>query len=268
LAGLIAGANHTVSQKSSKMGIPPTQQGHKANVKATQPGTTRQDQPRDIAGPGARSFAFVVDWHYRVLLAMGWFVFASLLFSGSLVPPERASANYNTYLLLVLMPALALYLLYHPLLEILMRGSTPGKRTAGIRIVRRDGSDAGIKAHLVRNLLRLLDCLPLGYCVGLAATLLTRDSVRLGDLAAGTVLMYLPAKNTALVETPGDQRRTRLGQELLARWDELSPSRRSELAVRLLQGLDPELVLGTSEPDLRRQLETCLRMPSKEKTPG
>ena len=242
------------------MEIPPGVKKHKASMKARQNRTELVTRRGDIAGPGARSYAFVIDWHYRVLLAISWFLLASLLFSGSLVPPERASANYATYGWLVLMPAVALYLLYHPVLEILMHGSTPGKRTAGVRIVRRNGSDASTQAHLVRNLLRLLDCLPLGYCLGLVMTLLTRDSVRLGDLAAGTVLAYVPAKNTVSAETQPDQQRIRLGAELLTRWDELSPARRSELAKKLLQGLDPGLVLKTSDAELKIQLETCLRM--------
>src|SRR5690606_4225634 len=92
--------------------------------------------------------------------------------------------------LVVVLPATALYLLYHPVLEVLMRGRTPGKRMAGVRIVKRDGGVPGSVALLVRNIFRLIDFLPFFYFVGLVTTMLTRHCVRLGDIAAGTLLVY------------------------------------------------------------------------------
>ena len=69
----------------------------------------------------------------------------------------------------VLVPALALYFLYHRVLELAMRGSTPGKRLAGVRVVTRDGGAPSAGALLVRNVFRLIDSLPLAYGLGLIA---------------------------------------------------------------------------------------------------
>ena len=74
---------------------------------------------------------------------------------------------------------------------------------AGIQIVTRDGGSPGVGALLTRNVFRLVDSLPLLYGVGLLATIVTRNHVRIGDIAAGTLLVYerpdvvLPERATA-----------------------------------------------------------------------
>ena len=72
---------------------------------------------------------------------------------------------------IVVLPSLALYFLYHPILEVLMKGRTPGKRIAGVRLVKRDGGVPGVGALLIRNVFRLIDSLPFAYCIGLATTI-------------------------------------------------------------------------------------------------
>jgi len=100
---------------------------------------TGVDVSLPVAGPGARSFAFVVDWHIRVVLLIAWYVVGTLIYNGgwSLQPPVEPSV---TWFGLVVSPAVGIYLLYHPVLEIAMRGRTPGKRAAGVRIVTRHGA--------------------------------------------------------------------------------------------------------------------------------
>ncbi len=84
-----------------------------------------------IAGIGSRSFAFVIDWHIRLILAFAWWVVGTLLMLGKLSLLAEGKSPGSGYLLWVVLPASAIYLFYHPVLEILMRGSTPGKRMAG-----------------------------------------------------------------------------------------------------------------------------------------
>jgi len=62
-------------------------------------------------------------------------------------------------------------------------------RSAGIRIVTRAGAPPGAGALLVRNIFRLIDSLPVAYGVGLTLMVLTRESLRCGDMAAGTLLV-------------------------------------------------------------------------------
>ncbi len=147
------------------------------------------DPQLEIAGPGTRSYAFVIDWHIRLLLALAWLsaVWLKRAVAGAALPSPTALPEH--FALVAIAPAAAIYVLYHPVLELTMRGRTPGKRVAGARIVTRDGGTPGVTALLVRNLLRLVDSLPVCYMVGLMSCFATAQSVRLGDLAAGTLLV-------------------------------------------------------------------------------
>ena len=219
-----------------------------------------------LAGAGARSFAFVVDWHIRVVLAFAWFAAAALIYNGrlSLTPPLDNDARWFG---VVVVPALVLYFLYHPLLEVFMRGSTPGKRLAGVRVLARDGSAPSVGALLVRNVFRLVDSLPIAYGLGLTLVVLTREHLRCGDMAAGTLLVYERAgSELALTPSAGaagslDLASAEIAAELLARWDGLAAAARSALARELLRrrGRTSEEVAHLEEADLRRALAELTR---------
>ncbi|HXY97587.1 MAG TPA: RDD family protein [Steroidobacteraceae bacterium] len=195
-----------------------------------------------VAGPGARSYAFLIDWHIRLILAFAWFAFGALLFNGRMSLAVPATPN-SRWFVLVLLPAAAIYFLYHYVLELAMHGRTPGKRAAGVHIVTRDGSAPGVGALLTRNVFRLIDCLPICYGVGLVAVAVTREHLRIGDMAAGTLLVYEraaaapPAEflNHATLDATGME----IVQELLARWGALDPEARVALARRVLSRYAP-----------------------------
>lgn len=221
-----------------------------------------------IAGPGARAFAFIVDWHIRLILALAWYVVAAILVNGdfSLAPP---TAHPQRWFAVVLVPALAIYLLYHPAVEVAMRGRTPGKRRVGIRVATRAGGTPGVGALLVRNVFRLIDSLPVFYGVGLTLTVLTRDSLRCGDMAAGTVLVYerSAAADTELLQDAAqrlgrlDTAGAEIAVDLLQRWTSLVPEARIRLARQLLQrylGADADLSEG-DDLEWRSRLERLAR---------
>jgi uncharacterized membrane protein SpoIIM required for sporulation/uncharacterized RDD family membrane protein YckC len=140
-----------------------------------------------LAGPGARAIAFVLDFLIRSCLALAWLLLAAWLILGNLefdIPQDRETLWY----LAGVVPATAIYFLYHLVLEPLMDGRTPGKRMTGLRVVTQDGVVPGVGALLTRNLFRIIDSLPALYVVGLLFVMFGRRHVRLGDLAAGTVL--------------------------------------------------------------------------------
>jgi uncharacterized membrane protein SpoIIM required for sporulation/uncharacterized RDD family membrane protein YckC len=151
-----------------------------------------------LAGPGARAYAFLIDWFIRAILFVAWYVVAALIYNGrwSFTAPFNPNASWFVF---VVTPAAAIYFLYQAVLEIAMHGRTPGKRMAGLHIITRDGGAPGIGALLTRNVFRLIDSLPLFYGVGLVTTMLTRDNIRVGDMAAGTILAYDRA-DVALLE--------------------------------------------------------------------
>lgn len=228
------------------------------------PSVTGIDVELRIAGPGGRSYAFVIDWHIRVLVALAWIIVSGFSFGG-IDAVAALEASPSDFLLIVVLPAAMLYVLYHPVLEVLMRGRTPGKRMAGVRIVKRDGGVPGVGPLLVRNLFRLIDSLPFLYLVGLVATMLTKQCVRVGDIAAGTLLVYDDTDATAFDDAPTSRGIERLGLEraelvrdLLARWPELRQDARAALARRLLEheGPVPE---GLGDDALRERLEQLLK---------
>src|SRR5262245_46693125 len=193
-----------------------------------------------VAGPGARAFAFVLDWHIRVILLLAWYVVAALVYNRawSLTPPFDPGGRWFG---LVILPGVGLYVLYHAILEIAMRGRTPGKRWAGVRLVTRAGATPSIGALLTRNVFRIIDSFPVFYGIGLAATVLTRDHVRIGDLAAGTLLVYergetLFAHIGSATAHAGRLAPTtiELANELLQRWNSLEGQARWRLARSLI----------------------------------
>ncbi len=192
-----------------------------------------------VAGPGARSYAFLIDWNIRVIIALAWYVVGALLYNGrlSLTPPGAASGRWIG---LVLAPSLAIYFLYHWVLELAMRGRTPGKRMAGVHIVARNGGAPTAGALLARNVFRLVDSLPVAYGVGLVTVAVTEEHVRIGDIAAGTLLAYERLGATPVLAgaplpgSPLDATGLELVQELLNRWPALEPEARSRLAQQLL----------------------------------
>jgi uncharacterized RDD family membrane protein YckC len=220
-----------------------------------------------VAGPGSRAFAFLVDWHIRIVLALAWYVIGALLYNGrfTLAPPVGNDARWFGG---VLAPALGIYFLYHPVVELTMRGSTPGKRMAGVRIVGRDGGIPGAGGLLTRNVFRLVDSLPVFYGVGLITVMLSRDNLRIGDMAAGTVLVRergdarLP-KSTSEAPRAGrlDVAGAELVAELLERWPALAPEARARLARQLLvrYGADPGDLGDAAEDSWRARLEGLVR---------
>ena len=81
---------------------------------------------------------------------------------------------------------------YFILLEMLWRGQTIGKRMMRLRVQDMHGLKLQPAQLVLRNLLRFVDSLPVLYFLGGACALLSRRSQRLGDIAAGTVVVRLP----------------------------------------------------------------------------
>ena len=207
---------------------------------------TGVDATLSIAGPGARSYAFVVDWCIRTALATTWYLVAAALINGT-VAATGALVQKPAYIFGAVLPALLIYFLYHLVLESALRGLSPGKRLAGVRIVTRAGAVPSIGALLLRNLFRMIDAMPAFYAVGLITCIFTREHVRVGDFAAGTLVVWRESEPAAALE-----RLTRLGSvsrlspaalevvvDLLARWNSLEVERRAALARALLVRLDP-----------------------------
>jgi hypothetical protein len=74
--------------------------------------------------------------------------------------------------------------------EVFNQGRSPGKQLLGLQVIHSDGTPIGWPASLTRNLLRFVDLLPFAYCLGMLSILNSARFQRLGDLAAGTLVVY------------------------------------------------------------------------------
>ena len=225
-----------------------------------------------VAGPGTRAYAFLIDWHIRILVALGWLLLGWLIGLGLGWPmgPPGSTLKSPLLALLAVAPALLIYFFYHPVLELLMHGRTPGKRMAGARIVTLEGATPGTGALLMRNVFRLVDSLPVLYVVGLACCVLTEQRVRIGDLAAGTVLVLDDSKTARSLGNVGKLAQSSrlepdtaaLVQDLLERWTELDNGQAERLArellARLETGSDPAHLATLDSGVLRSRLEALL----------
>ena len=169
----------------------------------------------EVAGLGGRSFAFIIDFHIRIILALIWLISMSYIVFQTLDSSvisgviDDSETKAMLFVFLVLIPTLVIFFLYHPILELLMGGRTPGKRMAGVRVISKDGNTAPAGAILVRNVFRLIDSFPGGlYFLGMSAAMFNNKNLRLGDLAAGTVLIY-EEKTCLLYTSPSPRDRTR-----------------------------------------------------------
>lgn len=131
-----------------------------------------------LAGVGSRFISALIDF-----LIEGTLITALAVALFTLAPPAVAAAG-------IALGSFSLIWGYHVLFETRASGRSPGKRAAGLRVVRDGGVPIRFRESAVRNIVRLVDLLPpVTYGVGAATILITRRNQRLGDLAAGTLVV-------------------------------------------------------------------------------
>ena len=145
-----------------------------------------------LAGVGSRAAAFLVDTVIRYLSILVIFILASLL--GSLLPALDPTGIFEkfskTWLLAIAVLAYGMVDLgYFLFFEALWNGQTPGKRKQGLRVIRSNGQPIGWLESAIRNILRAVDMLVGFYPLGLIVIFFSRNNQRIGDYAAGTVVV-------------------------------------------------------------------------------
>jgi uncharacterized RDD family membrane protein YckC len=139
-----------------------------------------------LAGIGSRFIALLVDyliWGAGMVLVY----FLAFLLLPALYIFNRISAQWAEAIVIFVF-----FLLnwgYFTLFEAFWNGRTPGKRVAKIRVIQRSGRSIGLVESMARNLVRYVDQLPFFYAVGTISMFVTRQHQRLGDLAAGTLVV-------------------------------------------------------------------------------
>jgi uncharacterized RDD family membrane protein YckC len=177
------------------------------------------------AGLMPRALAWLLDWAIRaIILIIAIQILARL-------------AGFGMGLSLLLWFLLEWF--YPVLFEVLWRGYTPGKKVMGLAVIHDNGSPVGWGASMTRNLLRTADFLPFLYGFGIISMLLHNESRRLGDIVAGTLVVYrdqpralpeLPEHPPIVPAFPLDRATQRTLVAFAERSPGLTPARQEELA--------------------------------------
>ena len=182
------------------------------------------------AGFAVRATAFLIDAAIRFVFLM---ICASALAAGGV----SAGARFRGGLFLICL--FVLNWLYPVIFELTSAAATPGKRIMGLVVLMANGLPITPAGCLIRNLLRVVDALPILYAFGIVCVLLRSDSRRIGDLAGGTVVAYRddvqPAGSLAAADPippPIDlSRRQQIAIMAFGfRVDRLTPQRAEEIA--------------------------------------
>jgi uncharacterized RDD family membrane protein YckC len=205
-----------------------------------------------LAGVGSRFAAAVIDWLIQAA------IFIALL----IVLVQVGDVGLAIF-------AVVSFLLlfgYDVAFEVLASGRTPGKRANGLRVVREGGRPITFTASAIRNLIRVIDLLPGTYLVGAISVIVSPRNQRLGDLAAGTLVVRDRPRRRREREVPWRDQRAEQAERAAAAastWDVSAVGQEELVAVRKF--LDRRYDLTT---DARMQLAATLAEPLRAKVAG
>lgn len=221
-----------------------------------------------VAGIGSRFLASLVDTLIVGLLQVVVLIVVLVILNAT--GGNTLAGGFSMWFVAILSLVGAIfYWGYYVFFEMLWNGQSPGKRWVGLRVIRTDGTPITLSESLIRNLARLVDFLPAAYGVGIVTMFIDRQSRRLGDLAAGTLVVQdhvslsiqdlsvrrtvhlRPWANVSLEGFPIERLTNNdlnLIEDFLQRRDQLT--HRDQLAIQIVNTLHQRL--GLSLPALNR----------------
>ena len=143
----------------------------------------------DIAGIGSRFTAALVDTILILILQGITNLLVILVISRTGGINEGLEGAASWVIALVGLISFLFLWGYYIFFEMLWNGQTPGKKLIHLRVIRADGTSITLTESIIRNLVRLADFLPAFYGIGAITIFVNRQTRRLGDLAAGTLVV-------------------------------------------------------------------------------
>ncbi len=212
-----------------------------------------------LAGVGSRFLAIAFDTLLQAIIGV------ALGIIGGIIGVAATSLNRSAgpwVLALLVLGIFVVYAGYFAVFEALWRGQTPGKRLVGLRVIDVSGSPVSVYAAILRNLIRIVDQLPGIYAIGIVSVLVTERQQRLGDLAAGTVVVHERTEVVALPPTAASRSATTAAHRLttedlllmesfLRRRTDLDPLLRLDTARRIAARMIAKLQIETNEDEER-----------------
>jgi len=144
----------------------------------------------DVAGIGSRFLAALVDTALIILLQV--VVIGAVLLIANITSNGDVFSGQLAGWILALSGIVSFIFFwgYYIFFEILWNGQSPGKRWVGLRVIRVDGTPITPSESVIRSLVRIIDFLPLAYGVGVVTMFINANSRRVGDFAAGTIVVH------------------------------------------------------------------------------
>lgn len=153
-----------------------------------------------IAGIGSRFLAILADSVLQVIAYIVIFLVILLILTSAPringLILERLGDKW--IIAAIILFYFLLYWGYYTLFEAFWNGQTPGKRLCKLRVIRDSGRQITFFESMTRNLIRVIDAFPSFYAVGIVTMLCNRRNKRLGDFAAGTLVVHERVPEPAL----------------------------------------------------------------------
>jgi uncharacterized RDD family membrane protein YckC len=140
-----------------------------------------------LATVGSRFLALAIDTLIQVAVAAVLLLIALLL---AWISSVTIAAAESWVLAGLVLGMFTIYYGYFAVLEVAWNGQTPGKRIIGLRVMHVSGRPISGFEAILRNVVRIVDQMPGIYAIGIVSVFITERSQRLGDLAAGTVVVH------------------------------------------------------------------------------
>ena len=212
----------------------------------------------ELAGIGSRFLAVTIDLLIQVAILLALVLGLSWADAHTGTKPihlgAAEKAGMNVVIGVLVFIVFTIFFGYFILFEALWNGQTPGKKALGLRVVRDGGYPIDFTAALVRNLIRVGELLAGYYAISAVAAVLSPENKRLGDMAAGTIVIREARMEspTSMLEkireepvyaatayVSGEERA--LVKRFLERRDTLAAERRTELAHTIAERIRPRL---------------------------
>lgn len=154
----------------------------------------------NLAGFASRFAAQIIDYFIMFFILLALLMGIGVIFAFIDIPDSAAFIADNPLIAIPIILIFQFLLLngYFVIFELAWNGQTPGKRLMKLRVVRDGGAPVTFASVLIRNLMRIVDLLPTAYAIGIITILLSKKNQRLGDMAAGTLVIRDEADNVPI----------------------------------------------------------------------
>lgn len=210
----------------------------------------------ELAGLGSRFLAVAIDVAIQTLVMIGiiWgLVYAGTHMSSAAMRDASRASKFEESLAIAFIITIifVIYFGYFIIFETFWNGQTPGKKLMGLRVVRDGGYPADFASIAIRNVIRVGEAVAGLYAISAVAALMSPENKRLGDMAAGTLVVRdtAAAKLAAILEEPPDAARPimltaeerSLIDLFVVRRQGMAPGNRAVMAARIAQRVRPRV---------------------------